>query len=138
MRAKIQEWGNNVGLPVPQAIAQCTHLRAGTEVELTIVNGKLVVTPLSLEQRVVRIEDRNSTVDLNKKWETSLTRRISIAALTFPVVVVVNHYWIAPEKPMRQALMIGGLAVAGYILSTFVLRPIRRVWEEKNGGQVVK
>src|SRR5215213_3182273 len=61
MLATIETRGNGIGLPVPQAIAQCTHLRAGTEVELTIVNGKLVVTPVgSVEQRLDAIEARNT------------------------------------------------------------------------------
>ena len=63
MRAKIQKWGNGTGLRVPKAIANGASLHAGAEVELTVVNGRLVVTPveqeLSLEEMFDRVTDEN-------------------------------------------------------------------------------
>jgi len=63
VRAKIQKWGNGIGLRVPQAIANSASLRAGSEVELTVVNGRLVVAPvdedLSLEEMLDRVTDEN-------------------------------------------------------------------------------
>lgn len=35
-----------------------------------------------LEERVIEITERNKRVELDKKWETSLTRKICIAVLT--------------------------------------------------------
>ena len=34
-----------------------------------------------LEERILKIEERNKKVELDKKWETSFTRRISICIL---------------------------------------------------------
>jgi antitoxin MazE len=62
VRAKLQKWGNGLGLRVPKAIAQSTRLREGSEVELTIENGRLVITPiedLSLEEMLDRVTDEN-------------------------------------------------------------------------------
>ena len=63
MRAKLQKWGNGLGLRVPKAAAQRARLCAGSEVELTIENGRLVITPvgedLSLEEMLDRVMDEN-------------------------------------------------------------------------------
>ena len=37
---------------------------------------------MNLEQRIEKIEERNKRVELDKKWETSLTRKICIMILT--------------------------------------------------------
>jgi antitoxin MazE len=63
VRAKIQKWGNGIGLRVPKAIANGASLHAGSEVELTVVNGRLVVAPVdedpSLEEMLDRVTDEN-------------------------------------------------------------------------------
>lgn len=41
-----------------------------------------------LEQEVEDIKNRNKRVELDKKWETSLTRRICICILTYIVVII--------------------------------------------------
>ncbi len=42
----------------------------------------------SLEERVAKIETRNQTVESDKAWETSWTRRGAIALFTYVVVVI--------------------------------------------------
>ena len=37
----------------------------------------------SLERRIQAIEERNKRVEADKAWETSLTRRVSIAVITY-------------------------------------------------------
>ena len=41
-----------------------------------------------LEERVIEITERNKRVELDKKWETSKTRKICIAVLTYIVVII--------------------------------------------------
>ncbi len=41
-----------------------------------------------LEKRVAAIESRNAKVELDKAWETSWARRISIGLLTYGVIVI--------------------------------------------------
>ena len=41
-----------------------------------------------LEKNVEDILERNKRVELDKKWETSLTRKICIAVLTYIVVII--------------------------------------------------
>ena len=47
MRARIQKWGNSLALRIPRSFAAETALGQGAEVDLTIENGCLVVTPLA-------------------------------------------------------------------------------------------
>jgi antitoxin MazE len=46
MRARVQRWGNSLALRIPRAFAVETALGQGSEVELTLVDGRLVVTPV--------------------------------------------------------------------------------------------
>ena len=43
MRARVQKWGNSLGLRIPKPFAEETRLMENGEVELTVVRGKLVV-----------------------------------------------------------------------------------------------
>ena len=44
-----------------------------------------------IEEEIREIKERNKRVELDKKWETSLTRKICIAVLTYIVVVVYSY-----------------------------------------------
>jgi len=45
MRTKIQKWGNSLGLRIPRSFAVDAGVQAGSEVELSIRRGELVVKP---------------------------------------------------------------------------------------------
>ena len=45
MRARVQKWGNSLALRIPKALAVETDLEQGSEVDLSLVAGSLVVTP---------------------------------------------------------------------------------------------
>ena len=63
VRAKLQKWGNGLGLRVPKALARSARLREGGEVELTVQDGRLVITPveedLSLEEMLDQVTEEN-------------------------------------------------------------------------------
>ncbi len=44
-----------------------------------------------LEQEIKIIKQRNKRVELDKKWETSATRKICICVLTYIVVVIYSY-----------------------------------------------
>ena len=52
----IKQWGNNLGVRLPLAIVREAHLKAHQSVRLTVVNGQIIITPitkpLTLEQRL--------------------------------------------------------------------------------------
>lgn len=44
-----------------------------------------------LEQEIKDIKKRNKRVELDKKWETSITRKVCIGILTYIVVVIYSY-----------------------------------------------
>lgn len=81
---------------------------------------------VSLEDRVSAIERRNSSVTLDKAWETSWTRKIGIAALTY-LVVLAYLFWISNENPWINAIV----PPIGFLLSTLALGWLRQTWQHK-------
>lgn len=47
MRIRVQKWGNSLALRIPKSFATETALDSGAEVDLTLEDGRLVITPLS-------------------------------------------------------------------------------------------
>jgi antitoxin MazE len=45
MRTKIQKWGNSLGLRIPRALAEEAGVVAGSEVDLSILRGDLIMKP---------------------------------------------------------------------------------------------
>lgn len=44
-----------------------------------------------LEKEIIQIKERNKRVELDKKWETSWTRKICIMILTYIVVIIYSY-----------------------------------------------
>lgn len=81
-----------------------------------------------IEQEIESIKERNKRVELDKKWETSWTRRICICILTYIIVVVYSYIIREYEFIFLSSLV----PVIGFTLSTLSLKYVRKVWEEKN------
>lgn len=79
-----------------------------------------------MESRLAVIEARNRRVDMDKKWETSWTRRIVIALLTYAVVCIYLVI-IGNNNPFVNAFV----PPTGFILSTMVAKSIRNIWLQK-------
>ena len=47
MRAKVQKWGNSLGIRIPKALAQEVGLETDSEVDLAALDGKLVISPVA-------------------------------------------------------------------------------------------
>lgn len=45
MQTKIQRWGNSLGLRIPKSFAQEAGVHAGSDVDLTVEGGRLIVSP---------------------------------------------------------------------------------------------
>lgn len=80
-----------------------------------------------LEKRIKVIEERNARVEADKKWEVSWTRRISIATLTYLIIV---SYFIAINN--NDPLINAAVPTLGFLLSTLVLRKVRSLWQNKD------
>lgn len=47
MRVRVQKWGNSLALRIPKSFATETALGSGAEVDLSLEDGRLVITPLT-------------------------------------------------------------------------------------------
>lgn len=79
-----------------------------------------------LKNEVEKIKERNKKVELDKKWETSLIRRLGICILTY-IVVLIYSYIISKSNNIWLSSLV---PVIGFTLSTLSLKFIRRIWEE--------
>lgn len=70
-----------------------------------------------------QIKDRNRRVELDKKWETSWTRIIAIAALTYILVVVFFHF-TGSSQPFINAIV----PTLGFLLSTLSISLLKSFW----------
>lgn len=82
---------------------------------------------MDLKKEIEKIKERNKKVELDKKWETSLTRRILIIILTYIVVVI---YSFSINK-INNIFLSSLVPVFGFILSTLSLNGFRKVWERR-------
>ena len=80
-----------------------------------------------LEEEIERINQRNKRVELDKKWETSWTRRICIYILTY-IVVIVYSYIVRNHANIFLSSLV---PVIGFTLSTLSLKFIRKIWQSK-------
>ena len=82
---------------------------------------------MDLKKEIEKIEERNKRVELDKKWETSLTRRILIVVLTYIVVVI---YSFSIDK-INNIFLSSLVPVFGFVLSTMSLNGFRKIWEKR-------
>jgi antitoxin MazE len=57
----IKQWGNNLGVRLPVAVARAAHLHVDQRVRISVENGTIVIRPvedaaLTLEQRLARFD----------------------------------------------------------------------------------
>ena len=78
---------------------------------------------MNIEEEIKKIQERNKRVELDKAWETSKTRKISIAFLTYFVMVLVM-YSLNMDTPFIGAI----IPTLGFTLSTFSLGFIKKIW----------
>ena len=45
MQTKVQKWGNSLGLRIPKSFAEQVGVEAGSEVDLAVEDGELIVRP---------------------------------------------------------------------------------------------
>ena len=89
---------------------------------------------LNIEKEIQLIKERNKKVELDKAWETSITRKICIAILTYFVVVLYSFITIKFSNIWLSSLV----PVIGFLLSTLSIKFIRKIWESIKNKKVVK
>ena len=82
-----------------------------------------------IENEIRNIKTRNARVELDKKWETSWTRRLCICGLTYIVVV----FYSFTIQQISNVFLSSLVPVIGFTLSTLSLGFMRRIWERRIG-----
>ena len=80
---------------------------------------------MDFEKEIKKIQERNKRVELDKALETIKTRKISIAILTYFVMVLVM-YSLNMDNPFIGAI----IPTLGFTLSTFSLDFIKAFWKK--------
>jgi antitoxin MazE len=57
----IKAWGNNLGVRLPAAIARAANLQINQRVNLSVIDGQVIITPLAnppltLEERLAKFD----------------------------------------------------------------------------------
>ncbi len=78
-----------------------------------------------IETEIKNIKARNARVELDKKWETSWTRKLCICVLTY-IVVVIYSFTI---QQVSNVFLSSLVPVIGFTLSTLSLGFVRKIWE---------
>lgn len=77
-----------------------------------------------IEKEIKQIKTRNEKVELDKAWETSITRKVSICILTYFVVILFTFFVNKEGNLFLNSL----IPVIGFFLSTQSLKGIKQVW----------
>jgi len=77
----------------------------------------------NINTRINNIEKRNKKVELNKAWETSTTRKVLIAILTY-FTIVLFFFTAQLPKPFINAIV----PSIGFVLSTLSLPIFKKIW----------
>lgn len=77
----------------------------------------------NFEKRLKEIESRNSRVEIDKSWETSLSRRGLLALFTY---LAIGFYLQAVniERPWLNAIV----PAAAFMLSTLTMPFFKKMW----------
>jgi len=78
---------------------------------------------MDLEKEIKDIKQRNKKVELDKAWETSWTRKLVIAILTY-VVIVLFFIFAGLPKPFINSIV----PTTGFVLSTLSLPFFKKLW----------
>ena len=76
-----------------------------------------------LEKRIKVIEERNSSVEIDKDWETSKTRRVIIAIFTYAAISIYMYAVNIPNPWINSVV-----PTVGFMLSTLTLPFFKKVW----------
>ena len=77
----------------------------------------------NLEQEIAEIKERNRRVEADKAWETSWSRKVLVAGLTY--LVVVSVFWVA-ELPRTSVNAI--IPSVAFVLSTLSIPLVKKWW----------
>lgn len=78
-----------------------------------------------VKRRIKKIEERNRSVEVNKAWETSFTRRILIIIFTYLAIALYLKFIVGID-PWINAIV----PAVGFLLSTLSLPYFKKAWQK--------
>jgi hypothetical protein len=78
---------------------------------------------MDIEEEIIAIKERNRKVELDKTWETSFTRKISIICVTYIFAYLVMVTIDVPDPALNAVI-----PTLGFFLSTLSLNIIKNAW----------
>jgi len=78
-----------------------------------------------IDKRLTKIEQRNKSVERDKAWETSLTRKFLVAFFTYFAIALYLKF-IVGINPWVNAIV----PSIGFLLSTLTLPYFKNLWEK--------
>jgi len=76
-----------------------------------------------LKKQINQLKQRNKKVEADKAWETSFTRKIIIAVLTY-LVIVIFFYFAGLPNPLTNSIV----PALAFVLSTSSLPFFKKIW----------
>ncbi|MBU0671087.1 hypothetical protein KKF29_02915 [Patescibacteria group bacterium] len=82
------------------------------------------MSPLDqIQKQLNQIQQRNKSVEADKAWETSYTRRLILLLLTYLAIAIYFNI-INVEKPWLNAVV----PAVAFMLSTLTLPYFKKIW----------
>ena len=78
---------------------------------------------MKISQEIKAIKKRNKRVELDKAWETSWTRKIILAVLTYAVIVIF-FFSAGLPRPFINSIV----PALAFVLSTLSLPFFKKIW----------
>jgi preprotein translocase subunit SecF len=78
---------------------------------------------MKISEEIKTIKERNVRVELDKAWETSITRKVIIAILTY-FVVVIFFFFAGLPKPWINSIV----PSIAFLISTLTLPLFKKIW----------
>lgn len=84
-----------------------------------------------LEQEIATIKERNTRVESDKAWETSVSRKIIIAVLTYIVIVIFFFVAKLPDPFINAIVPTTGFVLSTLSIPVFKQLRIKHFFEKK-------
>ncbi|MCA9485597.1 MAG: hypothetical protein KC506_02015 [Nanoarchaeota archaeon] len=78
---------------------------------------------VDIEKEVKQIKERNKKVEADKAWETSITRKLLLAIITY---IVIALFFIVANLPKPFINPI--VPTLGFVISTLALPIFKKIW----------
>lgn len=76
-----------------------------------------------MKNEIESIKERNKRVELDKSWETSKTRKLIVAIMTY-IIIVIFLVLIKNSHPWLNAIV----PTLAFVLSTLILPVFKKHW----------